>query len=98
MKNLLTEIIFNMNVYRIYHKPNDLWHHVLADSIEKAIILFKKTRTNEVEKQIYKVEIVATNVIMETNRMSILEDRKQIKEFLMKVIPEQIEDFVDNYD
>ena len=87
-----------MNVYRVYYKPDGLWEHVLADSIEKAIILFKKTRNNEIEKQISKVEAIATDVIMETNRMSILEDRKQIKEFLMKVIPEQIEDFVDNYD
>ena len=87
-----------MNLYRVYHRPNDLWNHVLADSIEKAIILFKKTRNNEIEKQITKVETVATNVIMETNRMSILDDRKQIKEFLMEAIPEQIEDLIDNFD
>ena len=87
-----------MNVYRIYHKPNDLWHHVLADSIEKAIILFKKTRNNEIEKQISRVETIAVDVIIETNRMSILEDRKQIKEFLMEAIPEHVEELIDNFD
>ena len=87
-----------MNLYRIYHKPNNLWHHVLADTIEKAIILFKKTRCNDIEKQILSIETIASNVIMETDRMSILEDRKQIKKFLMKAVPEHIEELIDNID
>ena len=72
MKNLLKEIIFNMNVFKITYDNSITWSCILANDMQEAMNIFSKeiNKCRTTKAKIISIETIATNTLYDVSKIA----------------------------